>query len=90
VVLVAGGADEMWPSLAFAQELAARTASAGRPSRLISSADAGHRPRLPGESPAAPSAHFRYGGTPEADAALGIAAWPHILTTLAGGRHLTL
>ncbi|MEU1368054.1 acyl-CoA thioester hydrolase/BAAT C-terminal domain-containing protein [Streptomyces sp. NPDC005803] len=84
VVLVAGGDDLMWPSLRFAGELAARRRAAGLPVRLITRADAGHRPRLPGEGPAAPSDRFRYGGSPAADAALGAQAWPHLLEALLG------
>jgi len=82
VLLVAGGDDEMWPSLRFARELASRRRAAGLTVRLIARDDAGHRPRLPGEGPAEPSPRFRYGGTAEADALLGRAAWPHILLAL--------
>ncbi|GAA2674122.1 acyl-CoA thioester hydrolase/BAAT C-terminal domain-containing protein [Streptomyces lunalinharesii] len=84
ILLVAGGDDEMWPSLLFAQELASRRAAAGGTARVISAADAGHRPRLPGEGPAAPSHRFRYGGTAEADADLGAKAWPAVVGLLAG------
>ncbi|MEW2620291.1 acyl-CoA thioester hydrolase/BAAT C-terminal domain-containing protein [Streptomyces sp. NPDC048106] len=84
LVLVAGGDDEMWPSLPFAERLAARSRAAGGTVRLIARDDAGHRPRLPGEPPSPPSPRFRYGGTPEADALLGEAAWPHILDALRG------
>lgn len=88
LLLIAGGDDEMWPSLPFAEQLAERRRSAGASVRLIARDDAGHRPRLPGESPAPTSPRFRYGGTPEADALLGAAAWPHILDALrrAGGQ----
>ena len=84
VVLVAGGDDQLWPSLTFAQELASRAAAAGRRIQTVTSADAGHRPRLPGEAPASPSERFRYGGTAQADAALGAMAWPRILDALLG------
>lgn len=84
LLLVVGGDDAMWPSLPYAEQLARRRRAMGAPVRIVSRADAGHRPRLPGESPAAPSAHYAYGGTPEADAALGAAAWPHILNVLRG------
>ncbi|MGW2962529.1 acyl-CoA thioester hydrolase/BAAT C-terminal domain-containing protein [Streptomyces sp. NPDC001220] len=84
ILLVAGGDDEMWPSLVFAQELASRRASAGRTAKIVSTAEAGHRPRLPGEGPAAPSPRFRYGGTAAADADLGAKAWPDIVGVLAG------
>ncbi|MER5831663.1 acyl-CoA thioester hydrolase/BAAT C-terminal domain-containing protein [Streptomyces sp. NPDC002130] len=84
LLLVAGGDDAMWPSLPFAEELARRRRSAGRTVRLIARADAGHRPRLPGESLAPGSTRFAYGGTAQADALLGEAAWPHILDLLGG------
>lgn len=84
LVVVAGGDDLMWPSLRFAEELAARRRAAGLPVRLVARPDAGHRPRLPGEGPAPASGTFRYGGSPAADAALGAAAWPHVLDALRG------
>jgi hypothetical protein len=86
LVLVAGGDDAMWPSLPFAEQLAQRRRSVGATVRLIARDDAGHRPRFPGESPASASPRFQYGGTPEADALLGAAAWPHVLDVLRGGR----
>ncbi|WP_257039931.1 acyl-CoA thioester hydrolase/BAAT C-terminal domain-containing protein [Streptomyces sp. TLI_55] len=82
LLLVAGGDDAMWPSLPFAEQLARRRRSAGATVRLIARHDAGHRPRLPGESRAPASPQFLYGGTAEADALLGAAAWPQILNML--------
>ncbi|MGN9761039.1 acyl-CoA thioester hydrolase/BAAT C-terminal domain-containing protein [Streptomyces sp. SD31] len=87
LLLVAGGDDAMWPSLPFAEQLARRRRSARAPVRLIARQDAGHRPRLPGESPASASPRFQYGGTSEADVLLGAAAWPHILDMLRGRGH---
>ncbi|MEU8509329.1 acyl-CoA thioester hydrolase/BAAT C-terminal domain-containing protein [Streptomyces brevispora] len=89
LVLVAGGDDLMWPSLRYAEELAARRRAAGLPVRLVTRADAGHRPRLPGEDPAPVSGAFRHGGSPEADAALGAAARPHVLYALLGAGAAT-
>ncbi|WP_371775664.1 acyl-CoA thioester hydrolase/BAAT C-terminal domain-containing protein [Streptomyces sp. NBC_01438] len=86
LVLVAGGDDLMWPSLRYARELAARRRAAGLPVRLVTRADAGHRPRLPSEGIAPASGTFRHGGSPAADAALGAAAWPHIRRALLGPR----
>ncbi|MFJ4616965.1 acyl-CoA thioester hydrolase/BAAT C-terminal domain-containing protein [Streptomyces sp. NPDC088812] len=86
LVLVAGGDDAMWPSLPFAEHLARRRRAAGSAVRLVARDDAGHRPRFPGEGPAPASPSFRYGGTREADALLGEAAWPHVLDALGGGR----
>ncbi|KDN81104.1 acyl-CoA thioester hydrolase/BAAT C-terminal domain-containing protein [Kitasatospora cheerisanensis] len=84
LLLIAGGADAMWPALPFAEQLAARRRAAGLGVRLVERPDAGHRIRLPGESPAPESAQFDYGGTPEADALLGAAAWPHVVQVLTG------
>ncbi|MDT0317837.1 acyl-CoA thioester hydrolase/BAAT C-terminal domain-containing protein [Streptomyces millisiae] len=86
LVLVAGGADRMWPSLRFARELAARRASAGREAVLVTRADAGHRIIFPGEAVPPPSPRFAHGGTAHADAALGAAAWPHVLAAVRGDR----
>lgn len=82
ILLVAGADDAMWPSLRYARELAARRHAAGVPVEVVTREDAGHRPRFPGEGPAAPSAEFRYGGTADADARLGRAAWNLLLDRL--------
>ncbi|PWI20832.1 acyl-CoA thioesterase [Streptomyces sp. Act143] len=86
LLLVAGGADAMWPSLPYAEQLALRHRASGGVPRLITAPDAGHRVRLPGEAPAPASPRYRYGGTPEADALLGGAAWSRILAVLRGGN----
>jgi hypothetical protein len=86
LLLVAGGDDAMWPSHRYAETLTVRRRRAGLPVRLVARLDAGHRPVLPGEAPPAASPHFAYGGSASADAALGRAAWPHILAALTGTR----
>ncbi|OPC77638.1 hypothetical protein B4N89_42895 [Embleya scabrispora] len=86
LVLIAGGADRMWPSTRFAHELADRYAATGREAALISRPDAGHRTVFPGEVPPPPSTRFDHGGTPEADAELGAAAWPTVRATILGSR----
>jgi uncharacterized protein len=85
VLLVAGGDDAMWPSLRYAEQLAARRHQTGAQVRVVVREDAGHRPRFPGESPAAPSETFLYGGSADADALLGKAAWVSILNLLGPG-----
>lgn len=82
ILLVAGGDDQMWPSTDFAARLAARRERSGLPVEIVSNPNAGHRPILPGEDALPPSPRYVYGGTPEADAALGAAAWPRVLTCL--------
>jgi uncharacterized protein len=83
VLLVAGGDDRLWPSCDFAERIVDRRAAAGRRTALVSHPRAGHRVVLPGEAPA-PASHLVHGGTPEADAALGALAWPHLEELLAG------
>jgi hypothetical protein len=82
VVLVAGGDDLVWPSVRFAEEIAASRQLSGRRTHVVTQADAGHRCRLPGEEPLAPSLVNAHGGTPEADAELGRRAWPVIAEAL--------
>jgi uncharacterized protein len=82
VLLIAGGDDALWPSAAFAETLAARRHTAGRPVELITHPDAGHRPIFPDEMPPAPSTRIAHGGNPTADAALGRAAWLAVLACL--------
>ncbi|HKV84228.1 MAG TPA: acyl-CoA thioester hydrolase/BAAT C-terminal domain-containing protein [Ktedonobacterales bacterium] len=81
-LLIAGGDDEMWPSASFAAALAERRRAAGRQIEVIAEPRAGHRPPFPEEPTPGPSATYRYGGSPEADAALGAAAWPRTLDCL--------
>lgn len=74
VVLVAGGADALWPSLDFARSIVRRRKAAGKATRLVSASDAGHRILLPGETTPRSTAHA-HGGNDDADARLGAAAW---------------
>lgn len=87
VLLVAGGDDQLWPSERFARTLAAtRRSPRQRPLRLVVEPAAGHRPVLPGEAPPVASTERAYGGTPEADLALGRRAWPEVLDVLGLSR----
>jgi dienelactone hydrolase len=82
LLLIAGGDDALWPSVTFAEALAARRRTTGRPIDLIVHPAAGHRPIFPEEPPPAPSTRWAHGGSPTADAALGRAAWPRVLAHL--------
>ncbi|RIX28820.1 acyl-CoA thioesterase [Amnibacterium setariae] len=84
VLLVAGGDDGVWPAEAFADRVAARRAAHGLRTEVVRHRDAGHRAVLPGEEPAQGGQRMDRGGSPEADAALGRAAWPAVV------RHLGL
>lgn len=76
-LLIVGGADTVWPSDAFAAALAERRRNAGREIEIISHPGAGHSPLFPGEQPQKDASDV-----PEADFALGSAAWPRVLAYL--------
>ena len=83
VLLAAGGDDQLWPSVPFAEQIVGRRAAHGLPTRLVTHPAAGHRLVLPGEPVVAEAApRLARGGTPAADAALGAAAWRELLVML--------
>ncbi len=71
VIVSAGGADRVWPSAAFSEEIVARRSQHGQDTTYLFHPDAGHRVVLPGETPPAPRADLPPGGDPAADRALG-------------------
>ncbi|KRF11411.1 hypothetical protein ASG90_16805 [Nocardioides sp. Soil797] len=71
VVVTAGGADRVWQSATFCEEIVARRAHHGQDTRYLFEAAAGHRVVLPGEEPPTPRADLPAGGDPDADRALG-------------------
>lgn len=83
VLLVAGQDDQVWPSELFALEIARAREQAGRSATVLTHAFAGHRIVLPGETPPSGGMSMQRGGTPEADAALGSAAWQELTRSLA-------
>ena len=83
VVLVAGADDRVWPSTRAADEIAARRSAAGRETTVLRHPRAGHRIVLPGETPASGGRRMARGGTPAADAELGVAAWEALRRRLA-------
>ncbi|HEX3778881.1 MAG TPA: acyl-CoA thioester hydrolase/BAAT C-terminal domain-containing protein [Pseudonocardiaceae bacterium] len=77
VLLVAGGDDQLWPSVDLAEQIRARRAAHQLPTTVISLPAAGHRTLLPGESaPVGGRTDIDHGGSPEADAELGALVWP--------------
>ncbi|WP_330475071.1 acyl-CoA thioester hydrolase/BAAT C-terminal domain-containing protein [Terrabacter sp. C0L_2] len=82
VLLVAGGDDRVWPSLAFARAVQARRAALDLPTTLVTHPEAGHRVILPGEPAASGGQTMARGGTEAADRALGERAWPEIRRVL--------
>jgi dienelactone hydrolase len=82
VLLVAGGDDLVWPSVRFDEQIAERRRKHGLTTEVVSHPHAGHRVTLPGETPPTSGMTMARGGTREADAALGTAAWPAIARAL--------
>ncbi|MGW7685434.1 acyl-CoA thioester hydrolase/BAAT C-terminal domain-containing protein [Kribbella sp. NPDC054772] len=81
VLLVAGGDDQVWPAVEFADEIRRRRGDL--PTRIVTVPEAGHRAVLPGEEPKTAGQRMARGGTDAADRALGALAWPEILRVLA-------
>jgi hypothetical protein len=82
VVLVSGGDDRVWPSTAFAAQIAERRRAHGLDTTVVDHPAAGHRTVLPGEEAVVAGQPMARGGTPEADAELGRMAWPEIVRAL--------
>ncbi len=84
VVLVAGGDDQVWPAVDFAEAIAARRLQHGLATAVVTHPDAGHRTLLPGEAVVQGGQRMQRGGTDEADRALGASAWPAIAAAIRG------
>jgi hypothetical protein len=82
IILVAGGADLLWPSDTAAHAIAARLQAHGKTARLIEHPGAGHSPVFPGEPARQEPLERAWGGSPAADAELGAAAWAEIAARL--------
>jgi hypothetical protein len=82
LILVAGGDDQVWPSVEQARAIAARRRL---PTTVLVDPAAGHRVLLPGERPPTTGIRMARGGTPAADRRLGAAAWTHLRRLLTPG-----
>lgn len=87
VLLVAGGDDQLWPSLAMANAILARRArSGGHPDdQLLSYPSAGHliaKAYIPSGPTRVGGGRVETGGSPTANAAAQADAWPHVLAFL--------
>lgn len=86
LMLVAGGDDQVWPSVDQAMRIVARRSEHGRSTTVVTLAAAGHYCTLPGEPPTAPGMVMARGGSDAAAAELGRLAWPPLLRLLTPGR----
>jgi hypothetical protein len=82
VLLVAGGDDQVWPSVTYAEAVQARRRALDLPTTLVTHPRAGHRVVLPGEPVPGGGQRMARGGTEAADRELGERAWPEIRRVL--------
>lgn len=82
LVLIAGADDQLWSSVESVQTLSQRRLEGDRQVEVILHEQAGHSPVFPGQPAPQESLHIKRGGTPEADAELGTAAWEAIARRL--------
>lgn len=82
VLVVAGGDDQVWPSVLHAKAIAARRAAHRLATTVVTDPDAGHRTVLPGEQVVHGGMHMARGGNEEADRRLGNTVWPHLTALL--------
>lgn len=85
-MLIAGGDDQVWPSIDHAERIRIRRSIAGLETEVITATAAGHRTILPGEQPVTGGAVMLRGGTNAADRNLGDRAWTAIVSTLEAAR----
>lgn len=90
VVAVAGGDDQVWPSVLHAENIQRRRSAyrhghgLGLGTTVIADAEAGHRAVLPGEPVVSAGTYMNRGGSEEADRRLGRSAWPEIRALIGG------
>ncbi|MBB2893328.1 alpha/beta fold hydrolase [Flexivirga oryzae] len=78
LLLVAGGDDQVWPSVDFAEQIVATRQRHGLATDLVTLPAAGHRTMLPGETPVVAGQAMARGGTDESNREHGRLAWPHV------------
>lgn len=86
MILVAGGDDQVWPSVLHAARIQALRQASGRQTTGVTDPDAGHRTILPGESVVTGGSPMQRGGTQAADRRLGSRAWDVITALLDHAR----
>jgi hypothetical protein len=86
LILVAGGDDQVWPSMAHAERIQRLRASHGLTTTIVAEREAGHRTVLPGEPVVTGGMTMQRGGTEAADRRLGSRAWKVITDLLALSR----
>lgn len=75
LVVVAGGNDQVWPSIDSADRIASRRSSHGLDTIVVTTVEAGHRTILPGEPLVMGGMSMARSGSEAADTQLGQLAW---------------
>lgn len=86
VIAVAGGDDQVWPSVESAKRIQSRRARLGLDTTVVTAADAGHRTILPGEPLVTTAVSMVRGGSEVADRQLGAHAWAAIVQAFEAER----
>lgn len=84
--MVAGGDDQVWPSVDSADRIKARRSRHGLDTIVVTTADAGHRTILPGEPLVTGGVSMVRGGSEVADTQLGTLAWNAIRQAVVAER----
>lgn len=84
LVVIAGGDDQVWPSVDSADRIRSRRSRHGLETTVVTTPDAGHRTILPAEPSVASGFSMARGGSENADRLLGALAWEAILKALGG------
>jgi len=82
LVLIAGGDDQVWPSLEYARNIADVRDRHGLKTVLIEDDSAGHQVVFPGERAMGSKRPYRIGGSVPAAERLGASAWPTVQAAL--------
>lgn len=78
LILVAGGDDQVWPSVLHADAIRDKRTTHGKDTIVVTDSLAGHRTLLPGEPLITAGVEMRRGGDEAADRRLGRQAWEQI------------
>lgn len=86
LVVVAGGDDQVWPSVDSADRIKARRSRHSLDTIVVTTVDAGHRTILPGEPLVTGGVSMARGGSEAADTQLGTLAWTAIRQAVVADR----
>ena len=89
LIVVAGGDDQVWPSVDSADRISLRRASHDLDTTVVTTAGGGHRTLLPGEPVVAGGMSMARGGSKAADTQLGTLAWTAIREAVIDGQWAT-